>query len=215
MTAVAVAPGTSVTGFQVRQLNGYLLDVQSQEEEDFYGKQVADYQAAFTFTNISDLNDLDRLLTDELQAFRLSRMLASGRDSDGTLLPETYLGEIRTSLRGIARDIKSTKDALGMSVLARNKEAGTVGSYLDNLRKRAREQGITRERQCTQALVLFNELKSLVSTYDRANETEKERLGLNDETDILKWVREYAIPTYDEIDQYFRTHQQRAWVGTL
>lgn len=215
MTAVAVAPGTSITGFQVRQLNGYLLDVQTQDELDFYVKQVADYQAAFTFTNISDLNDLDRLLTDELQAFRLSRMLASGRDADGTLLPETYLGEIRVSLRGIARDIKSTKDALGMSVLARQKDASSVGGYLVELRKRAREQGITRERQLTQALVLFNELKSLVSTYDRANETEKERLGLNTETDILTWVRDYMIPTFDDIDEYFRTHQQKAWVGTL
>jgi hypothetical protein len=215
LSTATAAPPTSNTGFQVTQLNGQTLEVLTQAEQDFYEKQVADYQAAFSFSNVSDLNDLDRLLADELQSFRISRMLASGRDEDGTLLPQGLLGDLRTAQRGLARDINTGKSALGMSVLARQKDASSVGGYLVELRKRAREQGITRERQLTRALVLMNELKSLVSTFDRSNETERDRLGLQNEKDIVKWVRDYMVPEFDDIDEHFRTHQQKAWVGTL
>lgn len=216
MTVTVPAPPQANAGqFVVQQLNGQQLEVLSQEEADFYAKQVADYQRAFTFTNVSDLNDLDRLLADELQAFRIQRMLASGRDPDGTLLPTGMLESLRTAMRGLAKDIITNKNALGMSVTARNKDQSSVGTYLNELRIRAKEQGVKRERQLDRALVLMNELKSLVSTYDRSNDTEKDRLGLQNEADIVKWVRDYMIPEFDDVDAHFRQHQQRLWVGRL
>ena len=61
----------------------------------------------------------------------------------------------------------------------------------------------------------MNELSSIVGTYDRANETERRKVGFESELEIVAWVRDKMIPKFRKIDEEFRKTQQRYWVGTL
>lgn len=202
--------------FTVVQLNGHPMEVMSVEEAAFYSDQQRRYTAENHFSAVSDLTDLDRLISYELQTFRMNRWLASGRDYDGRELPISAHTEMRRQMKELATLISGVKVDLGLTRSAREAEqAESVGSYLTELKRRAKEHGIKREGQLTRALVLVAELKSLVGTFDRANESERRRIGLESEADIVEWIRLKLIPEFDEVDAHFRANSQKFWVGSL
>jgi len=202
--------------FEVTQLNGHTMNVRTQTEADFYTSQQGKYVEQNSFTAVSDLADLDRLMMLELQVFRLNLWLGSGYDYDNRPLSQQAQIELRRQLKVVSDLISQVKGELGLTRSAREKaEFESAGAYIVNLRKRAMEQGIKREKELDRALVLIHELMGLLGTYDRANETERIRLGLEGPDDILEWIRVKLIPEFNEVDEYFREHSQRYWVGTL
>ena len=199
----------------VKQINGHTLEVQGDSERNFYEAQKQKYQAENKFTAIADLTDLDRLLFLELLMFRWSNFLSSGRDYDGFLQPGQE-DQLRKNIKETAPLISQIKNDLGLTLNQRTKEqAESVGAYITELKKRAKEHGIRREEQLTKALCLIEELSSLVGTFDRSNNLERGKLGLESEADIVDWIRTSMLPEYREIDDYFRTHKQRFWVGRV
>lgn len=220
MTLAAPAPtgGTVTTGptlIKVRQLNGQELQVQGAVEQAFYDGQRGKYLAENVFTVTSDLADLDRLLFLELLDFRWRTWLSSGRDYDGFLTPQQE-EQIRKNLKENAPLISQVKNDLGLTKSMRDKEkAESVGAYLMELKVRAREHGIRREKELARALCLIKELFSLVGTYDRSNALERGKMNLDSPDDILDWIRSHMKPEFDAIDEYFRNNSQKFWVGKL
>ena len=207
---VTVAPG----GYTVTQLNGHQMEVLTSFEADFHTQQMSRYMAENAFTAVSDLTDLDRLLNYELLVFRSNRWLSSGREYDGSELTLGQQTELRRQMKEISALISTVKNDLGLTRTAREKEAfESVGTYIVSLKERAKQHGVRRESQLTTAIVLVNELKSLVGTFDRSNELERRKLGLESEADIVEWIRVKFIPEFDAVDQHFRDHQQRFWIG--
>lgn len=202
--------------FQVTQLNGHAMEVRTATEADFYTSQQGKYVSQNAFTAVSDLTDLDRLMMLELQMFRLTMWLGSGVDYDNRPLSQQAQIELRRQMKVVSDLISTVKSELGLSRSAREKaEFESAGAYIVQLRQRAKEQGVKREKELFAALTLIHELIGLLGVYDRANETERVKLGLEGPDDILEWIRVKLIPEFNAVDEYFREHQQRYWVGTL
>ncbi len=215
MTAVA-EPELVEQQLTVTQLNGHPMVVMSQAEVDFFEDLKTKYRAEHAFTAATDLNDLDRLIALELRMFRMDRHLNSGQDYDGTIFTDAAMLQMSRQTKVINEQILAIKTGLGLTRSARDKAKGeSIGDYITELARRAKEFGIMRENQLTRALTLVHEQISLVETFDRANDHERRTLGFDTEADIVEWIRQRFIPEFREIDDYFRANSQRYWAGTL
>lgn len=213
---------TTPTGPLVLQtvdtVTGEHIEVQGAGEQRFYETRRDKYMAENAFTETADLSDLDRLLFLELLSFRWMTWLSSGKDYDGDAISGGDEEQLRKNLKETSPLISQIKNDLGLTKTARDKEkAESVGAYLVDLKRRAKMFGIHRERQLDLALVLFNELKAIIGAYDRSNELERSKVGIESDEDIVDWIRSVAIPRYDAIDEHFRNRPdgQKYWVGSL
>lgn len=213
MTVTSVSTGPQL--IKVKQLNGQTLEVMGDAEATFYRAQQHQYIVQNKFTAHSDLADLDRLLFFELLVFRWTQWLSSGRDYDGFLAP-SHEEQLRKNLKETAPLISAIKNDLGLTKSQRDKEqAESVGAYLVELKRRAKEHGIRREKQLTTGIALCKELFSLLGTYDRSNALERSKIGLEEPEDILDWIRTHMKPEFDAVDEHFRNTSQKFWVGRL
>lgn len=215
-TPVVIGSSTPPSLIEVRTTSSQTLKVQGQDEADFYTEQQVKYLSEHRFTAVTDLQDLDRMLFFELLAYRATRQLASGMSVQGHILSGSEEADLRRQNKDLAPLISNLKNDLGITKSQRDKEQfESVGSYLVNLRARAKETGVRREEQLGKALALINQLFAVVGAYDRSDESEREKLGLSNPDDVLDWVRGVMRPEFDAIDEYFRTHAQRFWVRQL
>jgi hypothetical protein len=202
----------AVQPLPVQTPGAQIIHVLGAEEQGYYNSQSAKYQQEFAFTNVSDLADLDQLLFLETQMYRFSRWLGTGKDYDGI---DVDINATRRALKETADLVGKVKSGLGMTKSQRDKETESVSSYIVTLKQRAKEFGVHREKQLGRSLELINELFSIVGSFDRADQIEREKLGYPDEQAILDWIRTYMRPKYDEVDAYFRQHQQRNWLKDI
>lgn len=197
---------------KVRTVSGFEIEVMGRTEAKYYRDQMAKYQTENAFTAVTDLADLDRLLFLELLIFRWTLWLSSGKDYDG-FMAQSVEDQIRKNIKEVGPQISSIKQDLGLTKSQRDKEAfESVGQYLVDLKARAKEHGVRREKQLTTAICLTKELFSLIGTYDRSNDLERAKIGLETETDILDWIRFHMKPEFDAVDEYFQNNQQKFWV---
>ena len=212
---LALVTAPTLTGpvlTKVTTVAGHTIEVMSADEARYYRSSKTKYQAENAFSQVTDLADLDRLLFMELLVFRWTGWLSSGRDYDGLLSPNQE-DSLRKNLKEMSPSISSVKNDLGLTKSQRDKEAfESVGQYLVDLKARAKEHGVRREKQLTAAICLTKELFSLVGTYDRSNALERSKIGLESEADIVDWIRGHMKPTFDEIDLHFQVNQQKFWV---
>lgn len=210
------APGThyvSLTpqGWVVKTVSGEDLFVQTEAEARWYNSSRDSYLEQTRFSETTDLRDLDRLLIMELMVFRMGHQLAAGEGYNGFDFDETLY---RRNIREYSEQINKTKASMGLTKAVRDEaaNAGDLSTYISNLKARAKLFGIHRENQLTKALVLMNELSSIVGAFDRSDKDERERLGFESETEILNWVRETMLPEFKAIDDHFRENAQRYWI---
>lgn len=217
MTAATVS-STIITPQQlikVRTVSGFEIEVMGRSEAKYYRDQQQKYLVENKFTAVTDLADLDRLLFLELLIFRWTTWLSSGKDYDGFLAPSQE-DQVRKNIKEVGPQISTIKQDLGLTKSQRDKEAfESVGQYLVDLKARAKEHGVRREKQLTTAICLIKELFSLIGTYDRSNELERSKIGLETPEDILDWIRCHMRPEFDAVDEYFRANQQRFWVRRI
>lgn len=190
---------------EVTGASGVIIEVLTEKEEQWWGDNVEKYLEQFSFENITDLADLDRLLTLELLSMRYGLwMLRGGINYWGEEIPEKDVADRKNK---IDSEIRLLKKEMGMGRRSRLEgEQESVATYLQTLLRRAKEFGVHRDRQIAVAMDLFTELKKLVGLNERSDEEERAYLEVND-ADIIRWIREVAIPTYDEIDNAFRKNQ--------
>lgn len=217
-TPIASIPGpvATPTPVAVKTLTGMTITVQGKDEADYYIGQQLKYMGENTFTAISDLTDLDRMLFAELEVYRATCWLAAGRDYEQNWLSASEIAACRKTIKENGVMISSIKNDLALTKSQREKEQyASVGGYINDLKARAREHGVNREKQLTKALSLVHELFSMVGTYDRSDEVERQKLGLENSDVILDWVREVMEPEFKAIDEHFRQNAQRFWIRTI
>lgn len=198
----------------VKQPTGSELKVQGRDEEKFYNQQKNKYLKENRFDAVSDLADLDALLMHELLDFRYSTQLASGMNYEGLFLNYAAEEQLRQNKLAEARVIGDLKRSLALNRASRDASQGSTADYIADLLKRAKEFGVNRDNQIVKAIVLANELRSIVETFDRSNDVERRVVGIESADDIVQWVRDVFIPGFDSVDQAFRQNQ-RLWKGTL
>lgn len=199
-------------GFTVTAPSGGIFTVLTQDEVDYFTDRASRYQKDNHFVNVSDLQDVDRMLIMELMCWRYGLWLSQERDYWGQGVD---IDALKKSLFEYSKELRLLKKSLGIDKAQREKDKGeSVADYLETLRVRAKEFGVMREQQLTKALTLFKELQALLTFHDNCDEIERREQNIEVE-DILEWLRTVAFPEFDQIDHHFRHKQQRYWVREL
>lgn len=197
--------------YAVKQPTGSTLNLQTEGEAVWYERQRDQYLDHNHFTNVSDLEDLSRLLTLEIMVYRWTTHLTQGFDYLAARINET---ELKNAIKEYSTEIRQLKGSLGIDRAQRERDKGeTVGDYVATLLKRAKEFGVSRDQQYSKAVTYIWELISMVKTHDRCDEQERRELDLNPET-IVGWVRDKLIPEWEALNASFR-QQQRIWIQDL
>lgn len=193
----------------VKLASGADYEVMHETEAQIVNNLVQRYTTEYLFSSISDLQDVDRIIIMELMAHRYSGWQNRGHDYYGQEIDNKDLDE---RILNASKEVRQIKKALGIDRLTRDKDKGdSVPEYLENLRVRARQFGLMREKQLDVALSKFQKLSGLTTLYWNCTDIERKEEKCTAE-DILKWLRDEAIPEFNEIDEYFQEHEQRYWV---
>jgi hypothetical protein len=197
-------------GLPVKLPSGAELKVLTQDEVAYVEDRVKLYTEQNHFTNISDNQGLDVVITQEFFVWRWGHWLSMQKDWYGEPVDENAL---RRSLNDYSAEIRQMKRSLGIDKPTRDKEKGddSVPVYLENLRQRAKEFGYTRETQLDKALELFSQLQALVMAHDNMDDIERRETKMTP-ADIFEWLRDTAFKDYEAIDAHFRSHSQRYWI---
>lgn len=213
---VNTSVGPNRTAHKVTSISGQALDLQTADEKRYYETARDKYLAENKFTAASDFRALDRLLLLEVQTQRWQWQLAAGVDYDLNFLDPREEAALQKSLKETSSMISSIQIDLGLTKNQRDKQqSDSVGAYLVDLKQRAKELGVMREKQLGKAIELTKELFNLVGAYQRSNDAERKKLGFESPDDILEWVSEVMKPQFDEVDEHFRNNQQKFWVRKL
>lgn len=214
MTSATTAPQNNPYGvqlFTVDTPSGSQLHLQTREEADWYESRRDRYQADNVFPNVSDLQDLDRLLMLEVLSYRWGLWMAQGFDYMYARVDE---GALKNNIKEYSVEIRLLKQSLGIDKSTRDKDKGeSLADYTEKLLARAKQFGYHRNQQYELAVTLFYELRSMVLTYDRCEAEERELLDLSHES-IVEWVREKAIVRWDQLSESFR-QSQAIWIKEM
>lgn len=184
-----------------------------EEEVEYFTERAGLYLSQNHFPNISDLQDVDRMLILELMVYRWGTWLSRQRDWWGEAIDPN---ETQKSLKEYSTELRQLKKLLGIDKAARDKQKGddSVAAYIQNLLLRAKEFGLMRERQLDKALELFQQMRALLTLHDNCNEAERREMHVTVE-DVLEWLREVALPEFQDVDDYFRQNSQRMWIRSM
>src|SRR5438445_2332774 len=200
MTTQAANP-YGVTLFSVNSPSGSELNLQTQEEAEWYESRRDRYLSDNMFTNVSDLQDLDRLLMLEVMLYRWGLWMGQGFDYLYSRIDENQL---KNNLKDYSTEVRLIKASLGIDKVNRDKDKSeSLSDYVDKLLERAKIFGYHRNQQYEMAVTKFYQLRSMVMTYERCDTEERELLDLSMES-ILDWVTAELIKPFDELQTPFR-----------
>lgn len=196
--------------YEVELCSGETLTVQTVVEAHWFTVAKDKYLQETRFTENTDLQDLDRLLSLELLLFRWNQHLAKGHDYQGNVVDDDLL---RRQIKDQSQAITLVKQSLGLDKKSRDAAMaeGNFAHWLADVKRRAKLFGLHRESQLQKALVLMNELSAVIGAYDRSDAEERRKIGYHNADDILAWIRETMLPAYHQIDEHFRNNEQKYW----
>jgi len=188
---------------------GGRFTVMTKNEEHSFQELARKYTTHNSFVNISDLQDLERIIYLEVLSLRFANWLSTETDYNGELIDPRL---ITAQIKDFSGELRQLKKSVGVDKPSRQREASeSVSDFIEQLKTRAKEFGIMREEQLTTALTLFNELISRITLMDNCTQKERNEQKCNPD-DIFDWLRNEAFPEYAEIDKYFIEHHQRFWI---
>lgn len=196
-------------GIKVETPSGTHMSLLTQEEADFYNKISQQYQEHNKFTNISDLLELDRVLSLEVLCFRQSTWALLEGDYEGRPLSK----DIQKNIKELSREIRDIKSGLGIDKKTRDVGQGdTIAEKWENLKHRAQKFGWMRNEQIIKAHTLWKELEARVTMYKNSTPQERTLFEAHGD-DLIAWLEE-AFKEFDEIDEAFRK-DQKMWVRSF
>lgn len=180
------------------------------ETEFQYFKSRSDkYLSDNDFHNVSDFQDVDRLLILELLCHRWGLWISTQRDYWGDVVDENTL---QKSLKDHSTEVRQLKKSLGLDRETREKVRGqdSVENFIAQLGVRAKHFGIMRDKQSAKSIEILMELRSLITLHDNCDE--RERIEQHCTIDqVMQWLRDEAFPAFDKIDADFRK-EQKMWI---
>lgn len=182
-------------------------------EEQYFNDRVRQYLADNQFSNVSDLQDLDRVMIGELLIWRWGAWLMKGSNYWGESVEDASL---QKQIKEISTEIRQVKSALALDKISRDRQRGedSVSAYLANLRRRAVQFGYKRNEELDKIMEIFHSLKGKITFHDNCDEEERIEQKATLEH-IAKWLREKAFPEFDRIDERFRNEgpdAQKLWI---
>lgn len=193
--------------------SGAVLPVLTQHEAQYLRERVERYVHDNTWVNISDHQDVDRLLSLELFCWRWTMWLAVQGDYAGGEIDESVLTR---DINAYTMRIYQLKKTLGLDKPARDrtKGEGSTAHMWASLLERAKYFGIMRNEQAVKAVELFMQLLGMITMYKNSDDEERREMRHTIE-DIVDWIESIARPEIEEIDRRFRQDgptAQRLWI---
>jgi hypothetical protein len=197
-------------GLPVTLPSGAELNVLATAEVDYVNERVRLYNEEFRWTNVSDIQDVDRIVLYELMIYRWGLWVSLQKDYFDEPVNEQSL---RKSINDYSAELRQIKRSLGMDKASRDRERGeSIPDYLDNLRKRALEFGVNRNKMMDKGIELAMQAISLAQLWANCTEDERiEQVCTGD--DVAKWLFEHFTPEFMAVDKAFREGQQKYWVS--
>lgn len=204
----------STDAIEVVAPSGAIFPVLNEDERAYFEDVAARYLADNHFNNITDLQDLDRIINMELLCYRWNIWLSREMDYDGQGIDQE---KILKFVNDFSKEIRLIKKQLGIDKGSRDKDKGeSIAQYIDNLRIRAKEFGVYRNEQAVKAITLFKELQSLIILNRNCTpEERRENKDIRAEVDdIFDWLINVAVPEMEEIEAEFR-EKQKLWIRAM
>lgn len=201
-------------GIPVLMPSGAHMAVLTLGEVEYLEERIARYFADNQFVNISDLQDVDRMLVLELLTYRTGNwLLRGGRNYRDEAIDEPAAKKELISLNA---ELRQLKKLLGIDKKARDAARGedSIPVFIAALLAHAKEFGIMREEQLDKALELTHQLIALVQLHDNCDDIERRELHCTMD-DVVEWIRTVYIPEFSAVDEHFRTHVQRYWIQSM
>src|SRR4051794_920358 len=129
-----------------------------EDEVGYFEERTKRYLDDNHFANVSDLQDLDRVLMAELFVFRWNTWISNQKDYWDEAVD---LDQLQRASKEHSVELRQLKKQLGIDKTSRDRTKGedSVPVFITNLLARAKEFGVMREEQLAKALELFMELK--------------------------------------------------------
>lgn len=199
---------TAFNGHQVTTPTGATISLMTASEADYYNEVSDRYKEDNLFTNISDLAELEKLLTFETMIHRWSTWLLQGTDYVGEPINAS---EVQKTMREYSKAILDVKSSLSMNKKDRDAQTGgTVAGYIATLRERAKEMGVHRAEQNYAAFNILMDIRAKITLNKNSTPTERTEFEVH-AAQVLEWI-ESLFPEFDAIDEAFRKNQQIYWI---
>jgi hypothetical protein len=199
-------------GIPVKLPSGTVFPALTQEEATDLKARAKEYMQVFHFTNVSDLANLDLVLQLETVCNRWMIFLSLGEDYAGDPIPNP--GALSRDLKGLSEELRHLKAGLKLDKKTRdNDESTDVAAQWMQLRIRAKEFGVMRDKQTAKAVELANHLIGLYELWERCDEQER-KINKANPDDIMAWIKNEFIPQFKVIDQHFRLNQ-KVWIQAV
>lgn len=188
-----------------------------ESEEDYFNERARRYLEDNQFSNVSDLQDLDRVMIGELLIWRWGRWMMKGSNYWGDAVDDSTM---QKSIKEISNEIRQVKSALSLDKVSRDRQRGedSVVVYLANLRTRAKQMGYKRNDELDEIMECFHKLKSEITLHDNLEDDDERLRKKKRLIDIVHWLRTEAFPKFERIDEKFRREgpdAQKLWVRDL
>lgn len=179
------------------------------EEQAYCQRIVRQYKDETRVENISDFQDLDRVVILETLVYRYGTWLSRGRTYDGESPAESTYSRI---LKDQSAELRMLKASIGIDKKTRDAQQGdaSVAGRWEDLQRRARQFEIVRCSQTQAALTLMHELLGIVTAHENMNDDERKELHLTAE-EVIEWIHTNARRRFNEIDEEFIMNNQRMW----
>lgn len=182
------------------------------QEVDYLLERAQRYADELKLTNVSDQQDLDRVMMMEVMCYRWGHWISTQRDWLGDPIdPDSTANQFQK----ISGELRQVKKLIGIDKVNRDRQRGedSVSAYLANLLIRAQEFGVHRDRQVAKAIELLQQMFGLVTLWRNCDERDRDELHVTME-DIFDWIQTIAHPEFLAVDQAFRENQ-KIWLRSL
>lgn len=196
-------------GIPVTLPSGSHFHVLTSSEASYVAEKIERYLEDNSFQNISDLQDIDRLITMELMYWRWSMWVSKQRDYWGNDV-SVVLGD---RCREYSVEIRQLKKLLGVDKVARDRTQGddSVAARWKKILERAKAFGYNRNNQAIKAIECMHRVAALITTYENMDEEEQIEFGFTVD-EVIADIKE-TVEDYRQIDEDFRFGVQQYWVA--
>lgn len=189
--------------------SGAVYYVLTSGESAYLSDRILRYQADNHFINVSDIQDIDKMIVFELLIHRWTLWLSKGRDYYDE---DINIKQFAEMVNSYSTEVRQLKKALGVDKVTRDRTRGddSLPAFWAHLQRRAKEFGVMRNEQLVATITAFQRLKALLQFHDNADEIER-RENHCEIDDLVQLLRE-EIARFDQIDETFRHEKQSLWV---
>jgi hypothetical protein len=196
-------------GIAVDLPSGAQYFVLTENEAEYLRDRIRRYMTDNHFINVSDIQDIDRMITQELLIHRWTMWISKGRNYYDE---DVNIKQHNDMVQDTSREVRQLKKALGLDKATRDRTRGddSITAHWDNLLRRAREFGYTRNEQYVHVITSFNRIKAMLQFHDNSDSIERKENAC-ELADVVEVLRD-EIRVFDAIDEKFRHEVQALWV---